>query len=187
MGLFTAVFVDSLMDARAAKERAKKKKIQDTKDSLSEDLVTLLRSLDTDNTGALSPEEISNALKLLDDKEYTPEGVDHARWHSWIEAIHTKMDFLGFQRGLLEASLQFTKQKIAVNGHLDEMPAEVMVTSVFEMDAPITKRDSLVCNAYLTEQYRKRDENQTAEMRAEIQSLRDSVNELRQLVQHLVK
>ena len=62
------------------------------------------------------------------------------------------------------------------------MPASTMVKAVFEMDQAITKRDSLVLNAYLTEQRRNHDIQSEAHMSAEFQELKQSVAELKELV-----
>ena len=65
------------------------------------------------------------------------------------------------------------------------MPAATMVRAVFEMDEAITKRDSLVLNAYLTEQRKQNDIMSEAHISSKFQELNQSVEELKELVMQM--
>jgi len=177
MGLFGAVFVDSLMAAKADEERAAEKQFAEAKRGLKEDVSALLKASDEDNSGAMSAEELIRALEVLegqDEDEANPE------WREWRMELKEKRAICGLTKDSWRSAFD-----LAIVGKQEVSYKEVLDT-VFSLDDAATRRDSWSLLQNMLQTRQTSDLMWRNEMKTWIQQLQNNQHNVDRKLDHLL-
>jgi len=147
MGLFAAVFVESLMKATLDEEKQKIERMENMKTGLKDDLMDLMHTADVDDSETLDLEEMQLVLDLLD---RNPHGANAEQWDAWRQEIQWKMSAVGLESHTIQSAIHLAAVTLGQGSNVDGgVPYAEIIDAVFTMERAATRGDGISLQANL--------------------------------------